>query len=95
MLGMWLIPFGISVHFGHYRFIIIWIIFTLLTGFVFRRSTRTPLKKSTPRLVYKWFLLIHKVTYVIGIVGYVGLMVTFLGFNFLFFISPTVSKSLY
>lgn len=91
MIGMWIIPFLISLNFVHTRFIIIWLIFTALTGYVFRRSTRTPLKKTTPRLVYKWFLLIHKVTYVLGIVGYIGLMLSFLGFNFLFFISPTAS----
>lgn len=91
MLGMWIIPFIISIKLGHSRFIIIWFIFTVLTGFVFRRSTRTPLKKTTPRLVYKWFLLVHKVTYFIGIAGYVGLMLSFLGFNFLFFVSPTAS----
>ncbi len=91
MLGMWLIPLFISLKFGHIRFIIIWLIFTALTGFVFRRSIRTPLKKTTPRLVYKWFLLIHKVTYFLGIAGYIGLMLSFLGINFLFWISPTVS----
>lgn len=91
MLGMWFIPFGISVHFVHTRFLIIWTIFTILTGFVFRRATRTPLKKTTPRLVYKWFLLVHKVTYFLGVAGYIGLMLSFLGFNFLFWISPTAS----
>jgi len=91
MLGMWIIPLLISIKFLHIRFIIIWCIFTALTSYVFRRSTRTPLKKTTPRLVYKWFLLIHKITYLLGIVGYIGLMLSFLGFNFLFWIGPTAS----
>jgi RING finger protein 121 len=54
------------------------------------RATRSPIERTTPRLFYKWFLLVHKVSYILGIVGYVGLMLTFLGFNFLFFVSPTV-----
>ena len=91
MLGMWIIPFCISLKFIHTRFLIIWIIFTILTGIVFRRATRTPLKKTTPRLVYKWFLFVHKVTYFIGVAGYVGLMLAFLGINFLFFISETAA----
>ncbi len=88
---MWIIPFIISVRFFHTRFLIIWLIFTVITGYITRRALKSPLKRTTPRLVYKWFLLVHKISYVIGIVGYIGLMLTFLGINFLFFISPTVS----
>jgi len=91
MIGMWFIPFCISLKFTHTRFLIIWLIFTLITGYVTRRALKTPLKRTTPRLVYKWFLLVHKISYVIGIVGYLGLMLTFLGINFLFFISPTAA----
>jgi hypothetical protein len=36
---------------------------------------------------------VHKISYILGIVGYIGLMLTFLGLNFLFFISPTVIKN--
>lgn len=90
MLGMWLIPFLISVKFHHIRFIIIWIILTLITTYVNYRATRSPIARTTPRLFYKWFLLVHKVTYALGIIGYVGLMLTFLGLNSLFLVSPTV-----
>ena len=90
MLGMWIIPFLISLKFHHIRFIIIWIIFTLITSFIAFKATRTPIARTTPRLLYKWFLLVHKVTYALGIIGYVGLMLTFLGLNFLFLVSPNV-----
>jgi len=52
---------------------------------------RSTIENTTPRLVYKWFLLLHKASYIVGVVGYIGLMLTFLGINFLFFISPTAS----
>jgi RING finger protein 121 len=90
MIGMWIIPFLISVKYYHIRFIIIWFFFTLITLMVAIRATRSPIERTTPRLFYKWFLLVHKVSYILGIVGYVGLMLSFLGFNFLFFVSPTV-----
>ena len=90
MFGMWLIPFAISVKFLHIRFILIWLVFTVVTSFVFFKATRTPIEKSTPRLLYKWFLFVHKISYVLGIAGYIGLMCTFLGLNFMFMISPTV-----
>ena len=91
MVGMWFIPQIISLKMGHIRFIIIWTIFTIITGLIAVRASRTPIEKSTPRLLYKWFLLVHKISYILGIAGYVGLMLTFLGINFLFFISPTVN----
>ena len=40
------------------------------------------------RLVYKWFYNIHRVTYFLGIVGYLIIMGTFLGINVLLYISP-------
>lgn len=90
MIGMWIIPFIISIKFVHIRFIVIWIIFTIITGMIAYKATRPIVDRTTPRLLYKWFLLLHKITYFLGIVGYVGLMLTFLGLNFLFFVSPTV-----
>lgn len=91
MFGMWLIPFILSIRFFYTRFLITWFIFTLITGFVTKKAYKVPLDRSTPRLVYKWFLLAHKITYGMGVFGYICLMLTFLGFNFLMFISPTVS----
>jgi RING finger protein 121 len=44
---------------------------------------------TTPRLVYKWFLLIYKVSYCTGIFGYFTMMATFMGFNLLFNIKPS------
>ncbi|XP_010191430.1 PREDICTED: RING finger protein 121-like, partial [Mesitornis unicolor] len=39
-------------------------------------------------LVYKWFLLIYKISYATGIVGYMAVMFTLFGLNFLFRIKP-------
>lgn len=36
------------------------------------------------RVVYKWFLLIYKMNYVIGIVGYLAMIFTMFGFNLFF-----------
>jgi len=40
------------------------------------------------RLVYKWFLLVYKVSYGIGIVGYFVIMCTLFGLNILLMIKP-------
>jgi len=42
------------------------------------------------RLVYKWFLLIYKISYGLAIGGYFIIMITFIGINTLFSISPEV-----
>ncbi|XP_072581970.1 E3 ubiquitin ligase RNF121 isoform X6 [Vulpes vulpes] len=39
-------------------------------------------------LVYKWFLLIYKISYATGIVGYMAVMFTLFGLNLLFKIKP-------
>ena len=42
------------------------------------------------RLVYKWFLLVYKVSYGLAIAGYFLIMMTFIGINSLLLISPQV-----
>lgn len=43
------------------------------------------------RLVYKWFLLIYKLSYAIGIIGYFIIMCTLFGLNILLLIKPQTS----
>ena len=43
------------------------------------------------RLVYKWFLLVYKVSYAVGIVGYFVIMCTLFGLNILLLIKPQTS----
>jgi len=41
--------------------------------------------------MYKWFYLIYKISYAIGIVGYAVIMLTLFGFNILLLIKPQVA----
>lgn len=36
------------------------------------------------RMVYKWFLLIYKLSYAVGVLGYLAIMFTMFGFNVFF-----------
>jgi len=36
------------------------------------------------RMVYKWFLLIYKLSYAVGVIGYLAIMFTMFGFNVFF-----------
>ncbi|XP_053950041.1 E3 ubiquitin ligase Rnf121 [Anastrepha ludens] len=90
LLAMWIIPLVISIFYSFIRFVIIWAIFSCLTAFVIRKAVSKPIQRTTPRLVYKWFLLIYQISYCLGIGGYLVMMATFLGFNFIFSQAPNV-----
>ena len=84
--GMWIIPLGLSImnitSFGIHS--CIWLVFSCPTSLVIKRSLEKPIKGTTSIVVYKWFLLIHKISYFIGIFGLITMMSTFLGLNMIF-----------
>ena len=41
-------------------------------------------------MVYKWFLLIYKISYFVGVVGYLIMMATFMGLYLFFGVKPHV-----
>uniref|UniRef100_A0A914UVQ3 RING-type domain-containing protein n=2 Tax=Plectus sambesii TaxID=2011161 RepID=A0A914UVQ3_9BILA len=90
LLGMWLIPVFVCVQRGWWRFLVTWCIYSLLSSYVWFRATRPQMSGTTPRLVYKWFLLLHKLSYVLGIIGYIVIMFTLMGLNLIFQVKPHV-----
>ncbi|CAG9857046.1 unnamed protein product [Phyllotreta striolata] len=84
LLGMWLVPLGLSLRSRYWRFIFIWLLFSCITSLIVRKAIQKPINQTTPRLVYKWFLLLHKLSYVLGLIGYFVMMATFFGLNFVF-----------
>ncbi|KAL0629560.1 RING finger protein 121 [Plecturocebus cupreus] len=88
LFQMWVVPVYFTVKLHWWRFLVIWILFSAVTAFVTFRATRKPLVQTTPRLVYKWFLLIYKISYATGIIGYMAVMFTLFGLNLLFKIKP-------
>lgn len=84
MLGMWLIPLLICIHSHWWRFVFIWLIFTMLTFVVMSLALQKPIKRTTPRWVYKWFYLIHMQSYAMGVAGYIIIMLTMMGVNLMF-----------
>ncbi|XP_039413096.1 RING finger protein 121 isoform X2 [Corvus cornix cornix] len=88
LFQMWVVPLYFTIKLNWWRFLVIWVLFSAVTAFVTFRATRKPLVQTTPRLVYKWFLLIYKISYATGIVGYMAVMFTLFGLNLLFRIKP-------
>ncbi|XP_005096944.1 RING finger protein 121 [Aplysia californica] len=91
LLGMWLIPVGLCIKFAWWRFTVLWSIFSVITAIVTFKASRKPLSGSTPRWVYKWFLLLYKISYTSGIIGYLIIMFTIFGLNMLVLVKPQVA----
>jgi len=90
MIAVWVIPFVICVHNQWMRFISIWVIFSLITGVVVKKALEHPLDQSTPRKVYKWFLLVYKICCGLGLFGYGIIMITMMGFPLMFGARPNI-----
>ncbi|KAL2080403.1 hypothetical protein ACEWY4_024196 [Coilia grayii] len=88
LFQMWIVPLYFTTKLHWWRFLVTWFLFSIITAFVTFRATRKPLTCTTPRLVYKWFLLLYKISYTTGIVGYIVIMFTLFGLNLLFRIKP-------
>ncbi|KAI9296004.1 hypothetical protein K502DRAFT_337399 [Neoconidiobolus thromboides FSU 785] len=77
LVGLWLIP----ILFFYFitpvpTFTYFWCFFSILNSWIIYQASKTPLNHLTPRLVYKWFEVTHNISYVVGMVGYIGLMIT-------------------
>jgi len=80
LLGLWLIPPVLSYELSFWRFVVVWIIFSGVTGYLVYQSSRRPIvEKSTPRLVYGWFLVLHNLCVGMGTGGYVLVAMDVLG----------------
>ncbi|XP_076995862.1 RING finger protein 175 isoform X2 [Tamandua tetradactyla] len=84
LLQLWVVPLYFTIKLYWWRFLSMWGMFSVITSYIIFRATRKPLSGRTPRLVYKWFLLIYKLSYAFGVVGYLAIMFTMCGFNLFF-----------
>ncbi|KAF1613653.1 UNVERIFIED_CONTAM: hypothetical protein FQV15_0005287, partial [Eudyptes pachyrhynchus] len=81
LLQMWVVPLYFTIRLYWWRPLSMRGILSVITSYITVRATCKPLSGRTPQLVYKWFLLIYKLSYVVGIVGYLAIMFTMFGFN--------------
>ncbi|GLH08847.1 RING finger protein 121 [Gryllus bimaculatus] len=88
LLGMWIIPLVMCLRNQWWRFIFFWLLFSCITGFIVRKAVQKPIEGTTPRLVYKWFYFLYKLSYALGLIGYFILCATFFGLNLVFDAKP-------
>jgi len=79
LFGVWLIPFIFGFSAGFWRMVTIWILFSIITGYLIIQASRSPLNKETPSRVYAWFYFVYRLSYLLTIVGYILVMFEFLG----------------
>ncbi|VDK50923.1 unnamed protein product [Anisakis simplex] len=91
LLGMWLIPVFVCVQREWWRFLVTWVLYSVFSTFIWFKATRPQISGTTPRFVYTWFLFLHKLSYVLGIGGYLLIMFTLLGVNVIFGMRPNVT----
>ncbi|XP_076193649.1 RING finger protein 175 [Aptenodytes patagonicus] len=99
LLQMWVVPLYFTIRLYWWRPLSLWGILSVIASYIAVRATCKPLSGRTPQyvlfcwfclgwgflgLVYKWFLLIYKLSYAVGIVGYLAIMFTMFGFNLFF-----------
>ncbi|EGT45820.1 CBN-RNF-121 protein [Caenorhabditis brenneri] len=91
LIGMITIPVYVCFSRSWWRFIATWLVFIVFSAFIWIRASAQHISGGTPRMVYKWFLFLHKMSYVLGVVGYLIMMAALLGFHVLFGVTqPTL-----
>jgi len=69
LAGMCVIPLVISIKNHWWKFLCIWVVFSSITSIIAKRATEKPMQGTTPRMVFKWFMLMYIVSYCICIFG--------------------------
>jgi RING finger protein 121 len=85
LMGLWLFPIIVSINMWFIKMIVAWSIFscgTIYVGVV--QANRAQLDRNTPRLVYRWFLLVYRICYSCAVSGYAAIMLDFFGFSDIF-----------
>jgi len=91
LAGLWLFPFLFSDYFHFWRFVFVWTLFSIATGYHVRLAMGNPLDVTAPRKVYTWFFRIYKLCYRMTTVGYFVILLEFFGLRAAFFLPVSVS----
>ncbi|KAI8893989.1 hypothetical protein BC833DRAFT_606603 [Globomyces pollinis-pini] len=95
LTGLWLVPMIMSLNAGYYRFIFIWTCFSIVNGYICKRALESPMKSSTPRLVYYWFQKVYDVSYFLGGVAYFIILFAFFHIPMIFGFSPDTEADIF
>lgn len=97
LAGLWTVPLYLALQSGYWRFPLVWLVWSFVTGLALKLASQRPLAPTTPRLVYRWFLLSHRITAPIATIGVSLVVGDFLGLGVLeaMVVSPEVQLLLF
>jgi len=70
LVGLWIVPPIVGIILKNFRYVTVCVLFVIANFFIYRKSQEKPLKPETPRTIYRWFAIVHKLTYFTGALGY-------------------------
>eukprot|EP00124_Ichthyophonus_hoferi_P002076 Ihof_evm10s129 gene=Ihof_evmTU10s129 len=94
LAAMWIMPLLYCIYQHYIQFLCVWSIFSMITGWITYIATRRPVDRKTPRLVYRYLMLMFKLCYFIGLLGYLALFSFFVGFVRVFVESEATRKTM-
>ena len=71
LMCLWLFPFAFSLILGFGRFIAYWIFLSIANFYLIVQAAKKPLHPHTPRLVYKFYRTVFKISFAGTVIAYV------------------------
>ena len=92
LVFLWLIPLVFSLYLYFFKFVSFWLLFSLVTAYVIKRSLETPLQTTTPKLIWRFFLGTYRLCMALSFAGYVFIICEFLGLADLFGLAGSLGQ---
>ncbi len=74
LLGLWLVPPYLAIGMHAYRFLIVWALYSSITGFFLHKASQKRMASHIPRTIFAWFLGVYRISVAAGVLGYILLL---------------------
>jgi len=95
LLGLWAIPFLLSVYSGFWRMIFVWTIFSAITFYLMKQASVSLIPADIPKRIYGWFFLVYRLCYGTALFGYILIMLDIIGLGVILPITEWVAGASY
>ncbi|KXN73933.1 hypothetical protein CONCODRAFT_3001 [Conidiobolus coronatus NRRL 28638] len=85
VISLWFIPPFYSYLLNYYPFVSIWACYSVLNIWIMLKASSKPLHKDTPKVVYRWFSVTYRISYFVGLIGYLMFMFLLFGVAQIFY----------
>jgi len=92
LAGLWALPPGFGIYLHAWKFLLLWLAFTVKTGGMIQLARADKMAKDVPRRVYTYFYNIYRLTYVMSVFGYVCILCNIFGLSFVFGVHQMIAQ---